>query len=51
VVSELLTNRGEREELGRRAKACFQEHLGAGRRCAEILIGEIAKSERSSASS
>ena len=49
VVGELLANREEREELGRRAKACFQEHLGAGRRCAEVLIGEIAKSERSSA--
>jgi 3-deoxy-D-manno-octulosonic-acid transferase len=41
VVGELLANAGEREELGRRAKACFQEHLGAGRRCAEVLISKI----------
>jgi 3-deoxy-D-manno-octulosonic-acid transferase len=41
VVGELLANSDEREELGRRAKACFQEHLGAGRRCSEVLISKI----------
>jgi len=45
MVGELLANSVEREELGRRAKACFQEHLGAGRRCAEVLISKIMSKE------
>ena len=48
MVGELLANSVEREELGRRAKACFQEHLGAGRRCAEVLISKIMSKESAS---
>jgi hypothetical protein len=43
-----LANSEEREQLGRMAKACFQEHLGAGRRCAEILISKIMDKDSAS---
>jgi len=48
VVGELLATPEEREELGQRARACFQEHLGAGRRCAEVLISKIMGKESAS---
>ena len=44
-VEKLLSSTAEREELGRRATACFREHLGAGARCAEILLERIARAE------
>ena len=44
VVDELLSDKKEREGLGRRGADCFRQHLGAGKRCAEVLIAEIAKS-------
>lgn len=34
----LLASPAEREELGRRAQACFREHLGAGARHVEALL-------------
>jgi len=34
----LLASPAEREELGRRARACFQQHLGAGARHVEALL-------------
>ena len=34
----LLASSAEREELGRRAQACFREHLGAGARHVEALL-------------
>jgi 3-deoxy-D-manno-octulosonic-acid transferase len=45
-VDRLLKNHTERNALGRRALDCFQGHLGAGKRCAEILVGKISKAER-----
>ena len=45
-VDRLLRNHTERNALGRRALDCFQGHLGAGKRCAEILVGKISKAER-----
>jgi len=48
VVDELLSDKKEREGLGRRGAECFRQHLGAGKRCAEVLTAEIAKSGRSS---
>ena len=45
-VDRLLENHTERIALGRRALDCFQGHLGAGKRCAEILVGKISKAER-----
>jgi 3-deoxy-D-manno-octulosonic-acid transferase len=44
-VEKLLSSTTEREELGRRATTCFREHLGAGARCAEILLERIARAE------
>jgi len=44
-VEKLLSSTAEREELGRRATVCFREHLGAGARCAEILLERIARAE------
>jgi len=38
LVARLLKTPEERQELGRKAKACFQKHLGAGARHAEALI-------------
>jgi 3-deoxy-D-manno-octulosonic-acid transferase len=34
----LLASSAEREELGRRAQACFREHLGAGARHVEAML-------------
>jgi len=45
-VDRLLENHTERIALGRRALDCFQRHLGAGKRCAEILVGKISKAEQ-----
>jgi 3-deoxy-D-manno-octulosonic-acid transferase len=45
-VDRLLENHTERIALGRRALDCFQGHLGAGKRCAEILVGKISKAEQ-----
>jgi len=45
-VEKLLSSTAEREELGRRATVCFREHLGAGARCAEILLERIARAEK-----
>jgi hypothetical protein len=45
-VDKLLSSTTERDELGRRATACFREHLGAGSRCAEILLERIARAEK-----
>jgi len=45
-VDRLLENHTQRNALGRRALECFQGHLGAGKRCAEILVGKISKAER-----
>ena len=42
----LLSTKKGREELGQRAKDCFQEHLGAGARCAAVLLEKIAQSEK-----
>ncbi|NBT23706.1 hypothetical protein EBT11_03515 [bacterium] len=45
-VDRLLENQEERSCLGRRALECFQGHLGAGKRCAEILAQKISQAER-----
>jgi 3-deoxy-D-manno-octulosonic-acid transferase len=45
-VDRLLGNHAERDALGRRASVCFQGHLGAGKRCAEILVGKISEAEQ-----
>jgi 3-deoxy-D-manno-octulosonic-acid transferase len=45
-VDRLLENHTERIALGRRALDCFQGHLGAGKRCAEILVRKISKAEQ-----
>jgi len=45
-VDRLLENHTERNAMGRRALDCFQGHLGAGKRCAEILVGKISKAEQ-----
>jgi 3-deoxy-D-manno-octulosonic-acid transferase len=37
-LDRLLASANEREELGRRAQACFREHLGAGARHVEALL-------------
>jgi 3-deoxy-D-manno-octulosonic-acid transferase len=37
-LDRLLASSPEREELGRRAKTCFREHLGAGARHVEALL-------------
>jgi 3-deoxy-D-manno-octulosonic-acid transferase len=37
-LDRLLASPAEREELGRRAQACFREHLGAGARHVEALL-------------
>jgi 3-deoxy-D-manno-octulosonic-acid transferase len=42
----LLSNTKGREELGQKAADCFQEHLGAGARCAAVLLEKIAQSEK-----
>ena len=42
----LLSTKKGREELGQRAADCFQEHLGAGARCAAVLLEKIAQSEK-----
>jgi hypothetical protein len=42
----LLSIKKGREELGQRAVDCFQEHLGAGARCAAVLLEKIAQSEK-----
>lgn len=43
VVAELVADATERVALGQRAKECFEEHLGAGKRCAEVLIPKIVQ--------
>ena len=44
-LDRLLASPAEREELGRRARSCFREHLGAGARHVEAMLkflnGEI----------
>ncbi len=37
-LDRLLASPQEREELGKRARACFREHLGAGARHVEALL-------------
>jgi 3-deoxy-D-manno-octulosonic-acid transferase len=37
-LDDLLASSAEREELGRRAQACFREHLGAGARHVEAML-------------
>ena len=37
-LDRLLASSAEREDLGRRAQACFREHLDAGARHAEALL-------------
>jgi len=37
-LDRLLASTTEREDLGRRAQACFREHLGAGARHVEALL-------------
>jgi 3-deoxy-D-manno-octulosonic-acid transferase len=37
-LDRLLASSAEREDLGRRAQACFREHLGAGARHVEALL-------------
>jgi len=45
-LEELLSTKKGREELGQRAADCFQEHLGAGARCAAVLLEKITQSEK-----
>ncbi|MBM4455031.1 MAG: 3-deoxy-D-manno-octulosonic acid transferase [Verrucomicrobia bacterium] len=41
-LDRLLTSTAEREELGRRAQACFRKHLGAGARHVESILRLLA---------
>jgi 3-deoxy-D-manno-octulosonic-acid transferase len=45
-LDRLFSTTKEREALGQRSAECFQEHLGAGSRCAEVLLETISLAEK-----
>jgi len=45
-LDRLFSTTKEREALGQRAAECFREHLGAGARCAEVLLETISLAEK-----
>ncbi|MCX6935646.1 MAG: hypothetical protein NTZ01_05585 [Verrucomicrobia bacterium] len=45
-LDRLFGSAEQRQLLGQRAIDCFREHLGAGARCAEVLLERISRAEQ-----